>query len=416
MNRFFKSKSIKKLIFVGAAIVLLMLIYLSYADCESKRIRTIKLPTPDGKWCDDGVSLDMSIPKGKSWSDRDNHMLTPQGAQYDFKLSNENGRKLDNWSVKIVLSETPILDSSWSGEYDIHGETMYFTPDGLTENMQPDSPATFGAVLYATQTLKLESAEITGQFKVDIFHSFLFYLLLTAFLLWLTAFGAALGAYAKVESVRRLRDRDALIIDQSITTFTNFLDAKDTYTKGHSIRVAIYAKEIARRYGIEDEELKTLYYATLLHDAGKMGIPDMILTKPGKLTPEEYEVIKTHTTIGCEMLKKFTAIPDISDGAHYHHERYDGKGYPEGLAGEDIPLMARIICVADSYDAMSSTRSYRKPYDNTRIINELTNNSGTQFDPQFVTIMTDMILDGFTDKIRSEYGAEEDLFSGEKKQ
>ncbi len=415
MNAFFKSKTVKKLIFIGAAIIFLMLLFFLYADSESKRVRTIKLPTPDGKWSDGGLSLNMSIPEGKSWSDRDNHMLTPAGAQYDFTLSNESGRKLDNWSVKITLSENPILDSAWNGEYEIQDETIYFTPDALTENMQPNTPAKFGAVLYATQTLELESAEITGQFKVDILHSILFYILVAAFLLWLTAFGSALGAYAKIETVRRLRDRDALIIDQSITTFTNFLDAKDTYTKGHSLRVAIYAREIAKRYGIEEEDLKTLYYATLLHDAGKIGIPDVILTKPGKLTPEEYDVIKTHTTIGCEMLRKFTAIPDISDGAHYHHERYDGKGYPEGLAGEDIPLMARIICVADSYDAMSSTRSYRKPYDNTRIIDELTNNSGTQFDPQFVTIMTDMILDGFTDKIRSEYGAEVDIFSGEKK-
>ena len=416
MNAFFKSRSIKKLILIGAVIILLMLIYFLYADAESKRTRTIKLPTPDGQWSDGGLSLSMSIPKGKAWTDRDNHMLTPQGAQYDFTLSNEGERKFANWSIKAVFSENPILDSSWSGEYEIQGQTIYFTPDGLTENMQPDSPATFGAVLYSTQLLKLESAEITGQFKVDILHSIIFYILAAAFLLWLTALGSAIGAYAKIETVRRLRDRDALIIDQSITTFTNFLDAKDTYTKGHSLRVAIYAREIAKRYGIEGEELKTLYYATLLHDAGKIGIPDMILTKPGKLTPEEYDVIKTHTTIGYEMLKKFTAIPDVSDGAHYHHERYDGKGYPEGLAGEDIPLMARIICVADSYDAMSSTRSYRKPYDNSRIIDELMNNSGTQFDPQFVTIMTDMILDGFTDKIRSEYGAEEDYFSSEKKQ
>ena len=155
-----------------------------------------------------------------------------------------------------------------------------------------------------------------------------------------------------------------------------------------------------------DEETQTnLYYVALMHDCGKIGVDDAILRKPGKLTKEEFDQIKAHTTIGYEILKNFTAIPDIRDGAHYHHERYDGNGYPEGLKGNEIPLFARIICIADSYDAMSSKRCYRDPFPADITIEELRSNAGRQFDPDIVQYMIDMINDGFTGSVLKAFEA-----------
>lgn len=184
------------------------------------------------------------------------------------------------------------------------------------------------------------------------------------------------------------------IVEQALKTFAKSIDAKDAYTNGHSIRVAMYSREIAKRLKMPESEQERIYYIAMLHDIGKIGIPDNILNKPAKLTKEEMDIIQTHPAIGGDILKNFSAIPDISQGARYHHERYDGKGYCEGKKGKDIPLIARIIGVADSYDAMSSDRCYRKALSQEVIVNELKKASGTQLDPEIVPIMLEMIEDG----------------------
>ncbi len=179
----------------------------------------------------------------------------------------------------------------------------------------------------------------------------------------------------------------------SIKTFTGFIDAKDPYTNGHSKRVALYTKRIARECGYYGEELDRIYYMALLHDCGKIGVPDSILGKPGKLTEEEFRVIKSHTVRGGDILNSFKSLEDADEGARYHHERYDGKGYPEGKAGEDIPLIARMICVADSFDAMNTDRVYRKKLSKERIVGEIENNKGKQFDPKFADVLLRLIQD-----------------------
>lgn len=184
------------------------------------------------------------------------------------------------------------------------------------------------------------------------------------------------------------------ILNESLETFAHAIDAKDRDTNGHSIRVATYAREIAKRMDMSEEEQEKLYYVAMLHDIGKIGIPDSILKKPGKLNDDEVKVIRSHPSIGGEILQDFSAIDGISDGARYHHERYDGKGYNEGLKGEEIPLFARIICVADSYDTMSSRRVYKENHDEEYILNELERCSGKQFDPEIVPYMIEMIKDG----------------------
>ena len=209
---------------------------------------------------------------------------------------------------------------------------------------------------------------------------------------------------AKLKLAQRRQREYQDILEQSLLTFAGTIDAKDKYTNGHSIRVARYSRELAKRMGMSPQEQEHIYYVALLHDIGKIGIPDHILNKPGKLDPEEREVIQTHPKIGADILKNFTALSGISEGAKYHHERFDGDGYCDGRAGEDIPLVARIIGVADTYDAMSSERCYRKPLSREKIESELENGKGTQFDPKIVPLMISMIEDGTADILKENSG------------
>ena len=149
------------------------------------------------------------------------------------------------------------------------------------------------------------------------------------------------------------------LFDELVFALAKAVDVKDAYTRGHSERVAQYSREMARRAGDTGERLDSIYSVGLLHDIGKIGIPVTIINKTTRLTDEEYAVIKAHTTMGADILDMVKEFPELSVGARSHHERWDGKGYPDGLAGKAIPRMARIISVADAYDAMTSRRSYR---------------------------------------------------------
>lgn len=162
------------------------------------------------------------------------------------------------------------------------------------------------------------------------------------------------------------------------------LDAKDIYTAGHSTRVGNMANKLGIYLGIKDEELETLHIAGHLHDIGKIGIPDNILNKNGKLDSEEWELMKKHPEIGHNILSKVKSLEDISYIVLYHHERWDGKGYPNGLCKERIPLGARIIAVCDSIDAMQSDRPYRKLISDFECRQEIIKNKGIMYDPSIV--------------------------------
>ncbi len=174
---------------------------------------------------------------------------------------------------------------------------------------------------------------------------------------------------------------------QTIMTIANTIDAKDEYTRGHSRRVAEYAAAIARQMHLPPEQVEDIHSIGLLHDIGKIGIPDAVLNKPGKLTIEEYQLMKSHTVVGAKILKDIAIIKGLEIGAKYHHERYDGQGYPDGLVGKEIPLLARIIAVADAYDAMSSNRVYRRHLNAERIRKELVDGRGSQWDAKCVDAM-----------------------------
>ena len=189
---------------------------------------------------------------------------------------------------------------------------------------------------------------------------------------------------------RKTKENEALFM-HVVKSLASAIDAKDTYTNGHSDRVARYAKEIAKRYGYNTKEQDEIYMMGLLHDVGKIGIPDEVINKPSKLTEQEYNVIKSHSNVGAQILKNISEMPGLATGAHWHHERFDGTGYPDGLKGDEIPEIARIIAVADAYDAMTSFRSYRDVMTQEDVRAEIERCSGTQFDPRFANIMLKMI-------------------------
>ena len=192
---------------------------------------------------------------------------------------------------------------------------------------------------------------------------------------------------AEIEFYKESERKEAAMFEQTAEARARPNHAKDRYTHGHSARVAMISRQIAKEANFSDKDCTQIYFAALLHDVGKIGVRDEIINKVGKLTDEEFEEIKQHPILGYHILSTIKQSPSLSIGAHYHHERYDGTGYPEGLSGEDIPEVARIIAVADAYDAMTSSRSYRNALPRQTMIEELTRGMGKQFDPKFDRIM-----------------------------
>ena len=192
------------------------------------------------------------------------------------------------------------------------------------------------------------------------------------------------------EVEKKTKENEALFL-HVVKSLADAIDAKDSYTNGHSGRVAEYARMIAKRFGYGTKEQSDIYMMGLLHDVGKIGVPDKVINKPGKLTDEEFAFIKKHPVIGAQILENIEEMPSLATGARWHHERFDGTGYPDRLAGEKIPEAARIIAVADAYDAMTSNRSYHSVMPQEKVRGEILRCSGTQFDPKFANIMVKMI-------------------------
>jgi HD-GYP domain-containing protein (c-di-GMP phosphodiesterase class II) len=197
---------------------------------------------------------------------------------------------------------------------------------------------------------------------------------------------------ATIYSAQLYEDLEASYLS-AVRALANSLDAKDTYTRGHSERVARYSMEIGRVMNLTTDEIKTLHIGALLHDIGKIGISESIINKSSRLTDNEFETIKTHPSRGASIIEPAKFLKEKLPLIKYHHERFDGKGYPDGLKGTDIPMLARIICVADSYDAMTSKRAYRDTMPRVEARNELIRCSGSQFDPKVVTAFLEVLVD-----------------------
>lgn len=206
----------------------------------------------------------------------------------------------------------------------------------------------------------------------------------------------------KTKELQLQQEQIQKLFIQTVIALSEAVEAKDRYTSGHSRRVAEYSRKIAERMGKSKEEQDEIYYTGLLHDVGKIRVPVDIINKPGKLTAEEFDIIKIHPVSGYHILRSISENSDIAISAKYHHERYDGKGYPNGLIGESIPEFARILCVADSYDAMTSNRSYRGALSQDVVRGEIEKGKGTQFDPQIAEIMLQMIDEDVNYRMRQE--------------
>lgn len=195
------------------------------------------------------------------------------------------------------------------------------------------------------------------------------------------------------QQTKQIIDREKQIENMSVEmvqALAQAIDEKDEYTKGHSVRVAQYSVAIGKEIGLSEEKIKFLNIAALLHDIGKIGVPDIVLQKPSKLSDEEFKIIQQHTLNGGKILHNVTSLPYAEEVALHHHERFDGTGYPDQMKGSDIPYFARIVSIADAYDAMSTKRVYRDKLDTAEIRKRLLDNRGTQFDPQLLDIFLNL--------------------------
>lgn len=387
-----------------------------------------------------------AVARSSTWGkifDFDNQGLTENNYQaytYDFSVSNNTKDAVSTFSFVLRFSHEAFLSSAWNGSIEVHqfidgkevvdtvpdlrefnpsrhnldvvtvdgenlirmkaGDFFVYTPstsvNALEVPIRAHEGTTPGFIMYVKMGESIYDSTLTIDYKYHrrMRSEPLFWVSAAGLVLWVLSLINVAITSARIRKFNKRHERDNEIINESIETFTGFIDAKDPYTNGHSKRVAKYTRLIAQEMGFEGEDLDRIYYTALLHDCGKIGVPDNILGKPGKLTDEEFKIIKSHTVRGGEILKSFKSLEHVEDGARYHHERYDGHGYPEGKEGENIPLIARMICVADSFDAMSSNRVYRNHLTKEQVIEELEKNKGKQFDPQIADIMLRLIKEG----------------------
>jgi hypothetical protein len=325
-------------------------------------------------------------------------------SQFDFELYNTGKSNLSNWLVRFDVPEGTVIENSWGCESILDSDNgyIYLKPSYYNDVISAGENGIFGVIVSSPHAFVLTKIYLRG-FKVssEIIEIAKKVILVLA-IIWLIAFIGLMVTRVNIRNYKERQRNDVKIILQSMNTFINFIDAKDPYTRGHSRRVAMYAAEIAKRMGLSEDEIQNVYYAGLLHDAGKISVPDAVLNKPGKLTDEERKAIQNHTVAGGKMLLQLSSLRGVRETALYHHERYDGNGYPDGLKGDIIPLYARIVGVADSYDAMSSNRVYRRHLNKDEIIEEIQKGSGTQFDPVIVKFMVDMINDGYVNVVKME--------------
>jgi HD-GYP domain-containing protein (c-di-GMP phosphodiesterase class II) len=196
----------------------------------------------------------------------------------------------------------------------------------------------------------------------------------------------ALSLLGMAEQIESLKAEHRKISEQAARTILKALDAKDSYTFGHSMRVAYFSIVTGSEAGLSPDEMKELELSAIFHDIGKIGTPDVVLNKASRLNEDEFQIMKHHPEQSYQILKEFPLFEKVALNARFHHERFDGKGYPLGLKGEDIPVAARIILIADTFDAMTSTRPYRKGLPYEVAFDELLQFSGTQFDPNLVSL------------------------------
>lgn len=336
-----------------------------------------------------------AITKENSWTESNDMNLY----SYDGLLANTTDKDFKDWCIKLKIPETTIIANTWNCYAYIENDYLYIkSEENRSSKINSKSDKDFGFLLISENDLVFRSVTIYGRICRKFRTHFLFILCIIMSVLSAIAslYGLVLQRiiFNQRQLTKQRQEHDNQIIEQTMKTFTNFIDNKDTYTQGHSTRVAAYVREMAKRMGMSEQEQLNIYYAGLMHDIGKLTIADEVLNKTSRLSSEEWNLIQQHTTNGAALLKNFTILPEVNDAVLYHHERYDGTGYINRLCGKEIPLVARMVGIADSYDAMNTNRCYRLKFSEERIISELERCRGKQFDPDLVPYLISMIKDG----------------------
>lgn len=360
--------------------------------------------------------LMLGLPEDKIWEEAPYRWKQ----QFDFSIDVDSKTSLKDWEIEINfnIDNFKILEIEPKDTWNIDKEKRIIEDQRIVlypevgqnlaiETISKNETNKFGFMIVMTEEISEEdfpyiTYTLIGRNYRSPFTYAIFWVLLFALFVWTSFFIAYIVFRAKEKNFEAFKENTYKIIKQSMNTFASLIDTKDPYTKNHSARVSYYSVKIARKLGLDDEFVRNIAYIALMHDCGKLLIEDDILKKPARLTDPEYDVMKTHAINGGKALENFTSIEGIKDGAMYHHERWDGSGYPKGLKGEEIPLVARIICVADALDAMASDRCYRPHLLKDVIIKELNENSGTQFDPNISKLVVEMIEKGEIDLTEDE--------------
>ena len=336
-----------------------------------------------------------AITKTNEWQESNDLNLY----SYDGLIANTTNTDFKDWCIRLKIPDYTTIENTWNCSAYVEQNYLYITPvDYRTSTVSSKSEDLFGFILTSQNDLTFRSATILGRYCKKHYTDPLF---IFSFIMTLISAIAALYVFCLDSIMKKHKlitqerqERDNQIIEQTMKTFSNFIDNKDTYTQGHSTRVAAYVREMAKRMGLDEAEQLTMYYAGLMHDIGKLTVSDEILNKTSKLSSDEWTLIQQHTTNGAALLKNFTILPEINDAVLYHHERFDGTGYMNRLSGKDIPLVARMVGIADAFDAMNTNRCYRLKFSEERIISELERCRGKQFDPDLVPYLISMIKDG----------------------
>ena len=341
-----------------------------------------------------------AITKANSWSEANDMNLF----SYEALIANTTETDLKDWCIKLKVPDETAVENTWDCTAYIEDNYLYIkAAEYVNEKINSKSEAHFGFLLISENDLIFRSAIITARLCKKLSSNLLFIFCCIMALISLIAalYGTVLQRIIKNQAqlTKQRQDHDNQIIEQTMKTFSNFIDNKDTYTQGHSTRVAAYVREMARRMGLDEQTQLNMYYAGLMHDIGKLTIADDVLNKTSRLSSEEWNLIQQHTTNGAMLLKNFTILPEINDAVLYHHERFDGTGYMNRLNGKDIPLVARMVGIADAFDAMNTNRCYRLKFSEERIISELDRCRGKQFDPDIVPYLISMIKDGTVYKL-----------------
>ena len=388
------------LICCGIVLVLGILLFFTLAIIDNHKAKTY-----NGSITDPNSNFELKLVISKSWTNDEGTENQTEGQQFDFTIIDNNNYNLNDWEmtfdINVLGYSLKEVDSVWNVSYAIDGTKVTVTPEKDIDlvSISRSKNNSFGFILINNK--KIEETDfsnitytLSGIRHRDFSEYPVFWVLLFTLFVYVAFTISYIIIKLKERNFEAFKENTYKIINQAMNTFASLIDTKDPYTKDHSTRVSYYSVKIARKLGLDDEYVRNIAYIALMHDCGKLLIDDDILTKPAKLTMEEYEIMKTHTTNGGKALQNFTSIKEIVNGAMYHHEKWDGTGYPKGLKGEEIPLSARIIGVADALDAMASDRCYRKRLTEEVIKQELTEYSGTQFDPKIAQLVIEMINSG----------------------